>query len=130
MKIACIIVQVADIYRDHTFSSEVVTQALMSEEVAVLDTYENWSRVEQWDGYKGWINNFFLSEIVESDKSPRFFPGMQRYDKLVLKSFTSDELRNDIISYCKELLGIPYKWGGKSHFGYDCSGLVQMAFKI
>ena len=130
MKIACIIVEVADIYKDHAFSSEVVTQALISEEVAVIDTFDNWSKVEQWDGYKGWINNFFLSEIIESDKSPSFSRDMQKYDEITLKSFTSDELRNKIISYCKELLGTPYKWGGKSRFGYDCSGLIQMSFKI
>lgn len=27
-------------------------------------------------------------------------------------------------------LNAPYQWGGKSPFGIDCSGLVQMAFKI
>ena len=31
MEKACIIVPVADIYKDHTFTSEVVTQALMFE---------------------------------------------------------------------------------------------------
>lgn len=30
----------------------------------------------------------------------------------------------------KKYLNAPYQWGGKSPFGIDCSGLVQMVFKI
>jgi len=30
----------------------------------------------------------------------------------------------------KKYLSAPYQWGGKSPFGIDCSGLVQMVFKI
>lgn len=29
----------------------------------------------------------------------------------------------------KRFLGIPYTWGGRSSFGYDCSGFVQMIYK-
>ena len=29
-----------------------------------------------------------------------------------------------------ELLGIPYLWGGKSSFGFDCSGLVQAIVNV
>ena len=127
MKIARIVVQAADIYKDHTFTSEVVTQGLMSEEVAILDTYENWSRIEQWDGYKGWINNFYLSKITDCNKIPNYIH--QGYDKALLESFNSEKLRDKIVDYCRAQLEIPYKWGGKSPLGYDCSGLIQMSFK-
>ena len=63
MDTAYVIVPVADVYKNHTFTSEVVTQALMYEKVTILDTHDNWSRIEQWDSYQGWINNFYLSEI-------------------------------------------------------------------
>tara|TARA_B100001250_G_C19651852_1_gene723052 strand:+ start:59 stop:736 length:678 start_codon:yes stop_codon:yes gene_type:complete len=128
MKIASIIVQVADIYKSHTFTSEVVTQALMNEEVVILDVYNNWSRVEQWDGYTGWINNFYLSKITESDRLPNY---LDKTCNLILKSFPDlAEIRGEIISDSIKSLGIPYKWGGKSSAGYDCSGLVQMTFKF
>jgi cell wall-associated NlpC family hydrolase len=29
----------------------------------------------------------------------------------------------------KEVLGVPYLWGGRSTFGFDCSGLVQFVFE-
>jgi SH3-like domain-containing protein len=37
--------------------------------------------------------------------------------------------RDDIIRVAHSLLGVPYLWGGKSSFGYDCSGFVQMVLK-
>jgi hypothetical protein len=37
-----------------------------------------------------------------------------------------DFLKNVALKY----LGTPYLWGGKNPFGIDCSGFVQMVFKI
>jgi len=37
--------------------------------------------------------------------------------------------REIIIELATSLLAVPYLWGGKSSFGYDCSGFVQMALK-
>ena len=37
--------------------------------------------------------------------------------------------RSDIIKLAVYLMGVPYLWGGKSSFGYDCSGFVQMVLK-
>ena len=38
--------------------------------------------------------------------------------------------RDDIIENAFMYLEAPYLWGGKSPFGIDCSGFVQMAFKL
>lgn len=35
-----------------------------------------------------------------------------------------------LISLAKMYLGAPYLWGGRSLFGIDCSGFVQMVFKM
>ena len=37
--------------------------------------------------------------------------------------------RDDIMYLAHSLMGAPYMWGGKSSFGYDCSGFVQMVLK-
>ncbi len=34
----------------------------------------------------------------------------------------------NILTVAQSFLGVPYLWGGKTHMGIDCSGLVQMAF--
>lgn len=34
----------------------------------------------------------------------------------------------DLLALGRELVGIPYLWGGTSPFGFDCSGLVQRLF--
>lgn len=36
---------------------------------------------------------------------------------------------NDMVNLSKTFLGLPYTWGGRSSFGYDCSGFVQMLYR-
>jgi gamma-D-glutamyl-L-lysine dipeptidyl-peptidase len=35
-----------------------------------------------------------------------------------------------VISYARLFLNAPYQWGGRGPMGIDCSGLVQVAFKM
>lgn len=39
------------------------------------------------------------------------------------------QLRDSIGDYAQEFLGIPYKWGGTSTSGFDCTGFVYYVFK-
>lgn len=34
----------------------------------------------------------------------------------------------DLANFSKKFLGLPYTWGGRSSFGFDCSGFVQMLY--
>ena len=34
-----------------------------------------------------------------------------------------------IVSLAEQMLGVPYRWGGRTPEGFDCSGLVQYTFE-
>ena len=36
----------------------------------------------------------------------------------------------DWIKVAESMIGVPYKWGGKTSLGIDCSGLVQISLKL
>jgi cell wall-associated NlpC family hydrolase len=38
-----------------------------------------------------------------------------------------DAMETDFVTVAEQFLGVPYLWGGKTSFGIDCSGLVQVA---
>ena len=35
----------------------------------------------------------------------------------------------EMCAFSQNFLGLPYTWGGRSSFGYDCSGFVQMLYR-
>lgn len=37
---------------------------------------------------------------------------------------------SNLLIAAQKLMGVPYLWGGRSPFGIDCSGLIQIAFKM
>ena len=45
-----------------------------------------------------------------------------------LINFTNIGCRKNILEHASQLIGTTYLWGGKSGFGFDCSGLVQAVF--
>ena len=46
----------------------------------------------------------------------------------VQKGDVAKPLELDIVNFSQMFLGLPYTWGGRSSFGYDCSGFVQMLY--
>ncbi|MCB8922829.1 MAG: C40 family peptidase [Ardenticatenaceae bacterium] len=59
--------------------------------------------------------------------------GFARLDGLrPLNALPGDEngRRQQIIAAARQLLGVPYQWGGCTALGIDCSGLSQMAYRM
>ena len=109
---------VANLYSEPTFKSELVTQALINENLKILEIHDNWYKVKQWDNYISWIHKFYTSTKLED--LPNSWSNLDSKIKDV----------NFLISYANSFLGTPYLWGGKSALGFDCSGFVQTVFKM
>ena len=107
--------RVANLYKKPSFTSELITQALIDEHMLILEKNDNWYRVKQWDNYESWVHNFYID--INTDK--KSFNGYKKYP------FSND----NFIRYAKTFLDVPYLWGGKSSLGFDCSGFVQTTFK-
>jgi len=136
---------VAPIYRNASFNSNFLTEAVYGESCRILKVKKSWFFVMCDDGYQGWVNNFygFRSEIKKipsfviaypEDKglfSPKYPFGAKLNKKRVGAIPISQKLNFKKINIVlHNLLDVPYKWGGKTSLGFDCSGLVQSVLNV
>lgn len=102
-----------------------------------------------YDGYEGWMDTKQIKPVTEEYLVNRkvtlitedFSSVMTLEGKTLLSmgsevefpavaSRRSHDVRESIALTAKEFLNIPYLWGGKSFFAVDCSGFVQLVYKI
>ena len=91
-----------DLYIDKNFETSVLTVPFGAT-VKYYDVIEN--------GYKINIDSkeYYIKKIVDNHDLSK---------------------RQKVLHYCRMLMGSPYLWGGKTPFGYDCSGLIQSIYKM
>jgi len=163
--------------------AEVISQALFSEEILLLEEQAEWAKIcTLVDHYQGWIKKEGIccrDEVYPSLGNESKFVTVKRctahlYDHqdtiygpiLTLPYESRLELhkemdhrwlqvmtpgkqcayvqRGDVevrgldssilnmqqmCEFSQFFLGLPYTWGGRSSFGYDCSGFVQMLYR-
>lgn len=137
--------------KEDRHSSEMVSQLLYNETYTVLDKTKDFVLVETaFDHYEGWIQAKQFCEISEEEfnvlkakrpylinkaiaehggklltlGSPLYVP---HPDAVEMPSVFHPEM---LVDYAKLLLGVPYLWGGRTVFGIDCSGLVQVCGRM
>jgi cell wall-associated NlpC family hydrolase len=86
----------SDAYRDATMKSPKRGTYSIGSRITVVETGEKFSRLH--DGT--WLHNRHI--------------------------LPADQTEGDIIDIARRFLETPYSWGGRSGFGVDCSGLVQV----
>ena len=91
-----------DLYKDKNFETSVLTVPFGAT-VKYYDVIEN--------GYKINIDSkeYYIKQLINSHDLSK---------------------RQKVLHYCRMLMGSPYLWGGKTPFGYDCSGLIQSIYKM
>ena len=137
--------------KEDRHSSEMVSQLLYNETYTVLDKTKDFVLVETaFDHYEGWIQAKQFCEISEEEfnvlkakqpylinkaiaehggkfltlGTPLFEP---HPDAVEMPTEFHPEM---LVDYAKLLLGVPYLWGGRTAFGIDCSGLVQVCARL
>ena len=142
-------VSVAPIRAEQSHQSEMVSQMLYGESAEVLESNGNFTRIRMdFDGCEGWADSRQLAEMSDKVFSERrtevLTQGFGMHDLAEGKMLLSlgSELRSDILPVfenanranlahaAKLFLNVPYLWSGRSFFGVDCSGLVQLVFKV
>jgi len=141
---------VAPCYSEPNFMSSKLTEAVSGETVKIIEAKKDWLFIEQSDGYKSWIKDFygttekksFISEYISIDVFPIPFGTRLMYmdgnyftvqGDLYNYKFKPVKLGSklsvdSIMKYAKTLIGCPYRWGGKTSLGFDCSGFVQSVY--
>ena len=133
------------VYSQPDFNSSCITEAIYGESCRILGHKDNWLKIECEDGYIGWVNSFYGIRSLERNnpkylvvypKNGGYFNSKYPFGSQMENYISGSMLINKklgsgkVIELATQLVGIPYKWGGKSSLGFDCSGLVQSVLKI
>lgn len=134
--------------------SEMVTQALFGELYKVLETTVEWTQIQLiQDNYIGWIPNIQVVEvdwesltdkqIVKNHNTVLISKGNEikipfgsiLWEKRdcelkLMPGLNPNESLKTIVEVALSFLNTPYLWGGKTLYGIDCSGLVQLSYLI
>ncbi|MBQ9251642.1 MAG: C40 family peptidase [Clostridia bacterium] len=93
---------------------------------------EGWIAVRTANGVEGWVHTLDVADRREGDgfllqgrEDPSWFlhQGQEGLDKAA-----EEELRAQAAKNAMAYLATPYRWGGKSSQGIDCSGLAFMSW--
>ena len=120
----------APIYKSPTFNSDTFQKPYTVSHVKLL-LHDKWLYVQCEDGYKGWVNKFYgyqsntkndYSYIIAYPNNKGFFNAKYPFGAKLTKKRTGsisidDQLNYDnILKILNNLIGIPYKWGGRHHW--------------
>jgi gamma-D-glutamyl-L-lysine dipeptidyl-peptidase len=90
-------------------TAEQVSEALPGEPLTATAERDGWVRVETAYDYAGWIEASALGGTPDDG--------------------WLEPTAATPVEHARTLIGAPYRWGGMTERGIDCSGLVHMSFR-
>lgn len=131
--------------KEPSHSSELVTELLFNDLYETIENQDDWIKIRmEYDGYEGWINIKQHQEIPEEAYNALISKGksvicnpVEVFDGKILtfgttifgNSDSNPDFAKEMIYNGLKLLDVPYRWGGRTVFGIDCSGFVQLCAK-
>lgn len=137
--------------KEPSHTSELVSELLFNDIYKIIDENDEWLKIQcMYDLYEGWIRKLQHNEITDNEfnayiSKEKFIINVPsiNHENMVLsfgsKVFThvegsiplSKNYDSDVlIESAFKMINIPYRWGGKSIMGIDCSAFVQLCAKV
>lgn len=136
--------------KESSHESELVSELLYNDIYEIIEEKNEWLRIKCiYDSYQGWIRaiqhqelsdneyykllnkeKFLINTTVSFYKGKTLSFGSTIYEKTddsiaIVNSFDPKLM----VESAMKLLGTPYRWGGKTAMGIDCSAFVQLCAK-
>jgi len=97
----------SSVYSKPRIGSDPVNDLVLNNQLIVLKKLLKWCEISLPDGRKGFVKS---SDLTKNNNKQK---------KLNV---------NHLLKYAKNMMGVPYIWGGNSTKGNDCSGFTQTVF--
>lgn len=140
--------------KEPSHRAEMVDELLYGEEFIIFSFDGTWLEIEcKTYEYRGWIDGSAKYLSAETERITDFVFLNSLTGKVAAESstlqlvagarITSEKVEEGqfvaipqipnsemVVATAIQYLGSPYRWGGRSPFGIDCSGLVQIVFML
>jgi gamma-D-glutamyl-L-lysine dipeptidyl-peptidase len=166
MNYAICTVAAAPVRKEDSHRSEMINQLLFGEPMLMLETKDEWIRIQSlYDNYEGWLTSHLVTPVEKKtvrtaspfvatalvnpvtlpdellnvpmgasltglDEETRLlWDGQHRYHgtyRDVTEPLDIDLLWRSVQAW----INAPYLWGGRTFMGVDCSGFVQVVYKV